>query len=177
MSERTKLISTANELADTLGIEEQITMKSNQTNAELLDLIGERQTQVEEATRPAQAEEARTRPAGEGPEAAKPPAPKAPEAPTPNVVTAAAPMKKTRKPIDGINQPARFVGGPPRFAYQVAPTRSLQCKGGTLKAGEEVLPGNVGGQAELDKLVKSRAVLRGPRANLPNLGHKRRLEE
>jgi len=54
------------------------------------------------------------------------------------------------------------VGGPLRFAYQVAAGVTIQCKRGKLQRGMEVRPSDVGGEAELEKKVAAGHVLRGP---------------
>ncbi len=149
MSERSILIDTANELGAELGIEEKLTSRANKTSDEIRELIAERQIALERAT--------------------------APDAPKPmtHVAKPAVPGPPARKPIDGTNPRARVVGGPPKYAFQVPPARELKCKRGVLRAGEEVRPKDVGGQKQLDELVKARKVQRGPLANQPNHGHRR----
>ena len=49
-------------------------------------------------------------------------------------------------------------GNAPEYDYQVAPGKTVKCRGGVLRPGACVLPVLVGGQEQLDALVQSGAV-------------------
>jgi len=63
--------------------------------------------------------------------------------------------------IEGVNRARNdFRGAGLKYPYQVAPRKRIQCRFGVLVGGAEIRSEFVGGQAELDKLVASGAVLR-----------------
>jgi len=65
----------------------------------------------------------------------------------------------TRK-LEALNANRNDYRGRMRYPYEVAIRKTLQCRFGLLQEGAEVRPEFVGGQAELDKLVRSGAVLK-----------------
>ena len=83
--------------------------------------------------------------------------------------TPEAPELNTKPVIDGV-EVNRSRGGPPRYPYQVAGGKQLKCRRGVLPAGAEVRAADVGGQQELEALVRAGNVLRGPQAPLPRAG-------
>jgi len=59
---------------------------------------------------------------------------------------------------------AAAVGGPPQYAYTVAQGCTVVCRRGKLVHGSEIRPADVGGAAELDRMVAAGSVQRGPLA-------------